>query len=363
MRQRNHSLPPGVSISVPSWSPRMVLADGLLTETEADALLDFLKTQDFNTTSVVLTNGGSKALNHTVTSRISRTYEPHDHPALALLSERIEQLSFLPSTWAEGLSALRYEQGDYFRAHLDVHQRPGRATHSRVATCLLYLADLVGGDGGETYFPWAIPEAPPTADGAPQWRAGAAHPACRSYEGKDATTQDAETLEAYEDGSEEWSPPTSEGPMGLAVTPRKGRALLFWNRKEDGSVDLRSRHVGCPLVNADKEKWGVTSWIHYGCDDMPIGAGNPNCSSWAEAGECEVNRVYMQKNCRRSCGMCGCDDRPPSSTITEDGGVEWRGGSAECGRWASQGECERNPKFMHESCRRSCGLCEGRAIA
>ena len=143
MRQRNHSLPPGLSISVPPWAPRMVLADGLLTETEADALLEFLKTQDFNTTSVVLTNGGSKALNHTVTSRISRTYEPHDHPALALLSERIEQLSFLPSTWAEGLSALRYEQGDYFRAHLDVHQRPGRATHSRVATCLLYLADLV----------------------------------------------------------------------------------------------------------------------------------------------------------------------------------------------------------------------------
>ena len=151
--------------------------------------------------------------------------------------------------------------------------------------------------------------------------------------------------------------------MGLAVTPRKGRALLFWNRKEDGSVDLRSRHVGCPLVNADKEKWGVTSWIHYGCDDMPIGAGNPNCSSWAEAGECEVNRVYMQKNCRRSCGMCGCDDRPPSSTISEDGGVEWRGGSAECGRWAAQGECERNPKFMHESGRWSCGLCEGEAIA
>ena len=144
----------------------------------------------------------------------------------------------------------------------------------------------------------------------------------------------------------------AEGPCAPLLESQRG-----WERR------FALRHVGCPLVNADKEKWGVTSWIHYGCDDMPIGAGNPNCSSWAEAGECEVNRVYMQKNCRRSCGDVRLRRSTSSSTISEDGGVEWRGGSAECGRWAAQGECERNPKFMHESCRRSCGLCEEEAIA
>ena len=32
---------------------------------------------------------------------------------------------------------------------------------------------------------------------------------------------------------------------------------------------------------------------------------NPSCSRWAYAGECENNRLWMLKNCRKSCNQCG----------------------------------------------------------
>jgi hypothetical protein len=31
--------------------------------------------------------------------------------------------------------------------------------------------------------------------------------------------------------------------------------------------------------------------------------------------------------------------------------------SEHCADWASQGECENNPGFMHESCKKSCKIC------
>ena len=31
--------------------------------------------------------------------------------------------------------------------------------------------------------------------------------------------------------------------------------------------------------------------------------------------------------------------------------------SAECGTWATNGECSRNPLYMHEACQRSCHAC------
>ncbi len=47
----------------------------------------------------------------------------------------------------------------------------------------------------------------------------------------------------------------------MTVTPKKGRAVLWWNRAQNGTVDWRSRHVGCPLMQG--EKWAATRWIHY----------------------------------------------------------------------------------------------------
>ena len=65
-----------------------------------------------------------------------------------------------------------------------------------------------------------------------------------------------------DDGSEFFSPTPEElAQLGVTVTPKKGRAVLWWNRAQNGTVDWRSRHVGCPLVQG--EKWAATRWIHY----------------------------------------------------------------------------------------------------
>jgi hypothetical protein len=32
--------------------------------------------------------------------------------------------------------------------------------------------------------------------------------------------------------------------------------------------------------------------------------------------------------------------------------------ASKCGHWSSLGECDANPKYMHQKCRKSCKLCE-----
>jgi prolyl 4-hydroxylase len=49
---------------------------------------------------------------------------------------------------------------------------------------------------------------------------------------------------------------------GLKIAPKKGKAALWYNLKEPimrGSVDLTTRHGGCPPLVG--EKWGANRWI------------------------------------------------------------------------------------------------------
>jgi len=132
------------------------------------------------------------------------------------------------------------------------------------------------------------------------------------------------------------------------------------------------------------------------------------CSKWAAEGECVKNPSFMLRSCRLSCGQCSgpptaeAADRQPearSASVEQreaaaagqydeldyeygdygEGelpappalGSVGRGAQheverhrplcndarAECKRWAEQGECNRNPGFMHVSCKESCGVC------
>ncbi|KOO33886.1 blastula protease 10 [Chrysochromulina tobinii] len=81
-----------------------------------------------------------------------------------------------------------------------------------------------------------------------------------------------------------------------------------------------------------------------------------HCALWASQGECIQNARFMSKTCRRSCGLCGdgASGEVATSSMCED--AHKRDG--ECGRWASAGNCETNKAWMHEHCKRSCGLCD-----
>ncbi|GFR41472.1 hypothetical protein Agub_g2162 [Astrephomene gubernaculifera] len=99
--------------------------------------------------------------------------------------------------------------------------------------------------------------------------------------------------------------------QGLAVKPVRGDAVMFYSLKPDGSNDPASLHGSCPTLRGDK--WSATKWIHVG----PIGGKksvnlgtpechdtNEQCSEWAFFGECQKNPGFMKDSCKRSCKLC-----------------------------------------------------------
>jgi hypothetical protein len=71
------------------------------------------------------------------------------------------------------------------------------------------------------------------------------------------------------------------------------------------------------------------------CQDL-----NANCGPWASNGECQKNPGYMLTNCCASCQQHqapNCQDLHPN-----------------CGYWASYGECQKNPGYMLTNCCASC---------
>lgn len=109
--------------------------------------------------------------------------------------------------------------GQYYRPHQDwfADQHNINRGGQRVATVLMYLTDVEG--GGETIFPQA-------------GGAGAAGDC------------------------------GGESSRGLAVTPKKGDAVLFWTGTPGGKEDGATMHGGCAVTAG--EKWSATIWIRSG---------------------------------------------------------------------------------------------------
>ncbi|KAJ8021462.1 Zinc metalloproteinase nas-15 [Holothuria leucospilota] len=95
---------------------------------------------------------------------------------------------------------------------------------------------------------------------------------------------------------------------------------------------------------------------YYECEDTTDNGGeetnpddceetHPNCSFWAQRGECSRNPAWMLPNCPVSCRQC----RPSTPGCSDDNDF--------CSQWARNGECQRNPRYMLTSCRQSCNVC------
>ncbi|CAI7799414.1 unnamed protein product, partial [Closterium sp. NIES-53] len=88
-------------------------------------------------------------------------------------------------------------------------------------------------------------------------------------------------------------------------------------------ADPASLHYACPVLHG--VKWSAPKWIHVADFDKPLTAADPGtdangaaagggdgactdsnayCQYWAEAGECEKNPVYMHEACRKACKVC-----------------------------------------------------------
>ncbi|CAN0891742.1 Probable prolyl 4-hydroxylase 12 [Linum grandiflorum] len=109
------------------------------------------------------------------------------------------------------------------------------------------------------------------------------------------------------------------------LEPAKGKAILLFNVRLDGSPDPSSSHSRCPVQEG--EMWVATKLFFV----RPVNVGriptrrrsdvssdkndectdeDDNCPSWAAKGECQKNPVYMIGSddyfgtCRKSCKVC-----------------------------------------------------------
>lgn len=261
-----------------SWSPRAFVHHNFLTKAECDHIVH-VASQRISRSQVVDAKTGQTKLDEIRTS-YGATFGRAEDLVIAALEERIAEWTHIPPEHGEPLQVLRYMDGQQYGAHWDWFDDP--KTHSaylrdgnRYATVLLYLSEVE--EGGETALPLGV-----------------------------AIDMGVQALLNP-------SPCATKG-TGLAVRPRKGDALLFFDLDISGSAgDRAALHASCPTLKGTK--WTATKWIHskqYGgrfdvtkmmtCTDKAT-----NCADLAAQGKCDSedeDMIGMDGKCRKTCEDC-----------------------------------------------------------
>lgn len=187
--------------------PSIVCIDNVLSDEECEALKNrSLERLKRNTT--VDNDDGSYQI---FTGRTSQgtSWKRGEDELFERIDQRLSELAGWPVENGEGLQVMRYEVGGQYTPHYDYFppEYPGSAKQmerggQRVSTVLMYLNDPE--EGGETEFP----------------------------------------------------------NIKLKVVPKKGSAVIFEYRHDDGRLDPNSLHAGLPVLKG--EKWIATRWIRQG---------------------------------------------------------------------------------------------------
>ncbi|KAF5840968.1 hypothetical protein DUNSADRAFT_14992 [Dunaliella salina] len=276
---------PDLWIETISWKPRAFILHNLITDAEAQHIVDLAWPQMQRST--VVGKDGSSVLDDYRTS-YGTFLTRYQDDIVKSIEERVALHTRAPVSHQEDVQVLRYGVGEYYHSHRD--SLPNDSP--RMATVLIYLADPEV--GGETAFP----------EGS-EW--------------------------ANAQAGEKYSKEFSDCAKGsVAFKPRRGDALLFWSANPDGkTIDPASTHEGCAVESGSK--WTTTIWVHtqpfrpaeFNPKTGRFRANPPfldpgicrdknlkSCKAWAEAGECEKNPNYMKGSgmqggmCRKSCGAC-----------------------------------------------------------
>jgi prolyl 4-hydroxylase len=185
-------------------SPSIWIMRGFLSEAECDHLIGLAKeklkpslTVDPVTGEYIQIEARSSSLTFLGLRQDS---------VVSCIEQRIADFVRMPVEHGEGTQILRYRIGEEYKPHYDFFppDKPGSAkalAHGgqRWATILMYLSDVEA--GGETIFP----------------------------------------------------------KLELAVPPKRGCALLFYNLYANGEPDMNTLHGSAPVISG--EKWVATKWV------------------------------------------------------------------------------------------------------
>lgn len=188
-----------------SWTPRVFILRNFLTENECDHLIDIAKDSLTRATVVDHVTGLNK-IDDVRTSEGVFLKKDLSDVIVKDIENRISLITMIPPENGESIQVLHYAPGQEFKPHYDyfnLKTTGGIANFhqggQRVASFLMYLNTPE--EGGETVFP----------------------------------------------------------KLDIAVVPKKGDALLFFDCCLDGRTDPLTFHGGLPVLKG--EKWLATKWF------------------------------------------------------------------------------------------------------
>ena len=135
----------------------------------------------------------------------------------------------------------------------------------------------------------------------------------------------------------------------------------------------------CLALNEEFSKFHCYTSPHkIKCEDT-----DKRCVDWGKRGECKSNPQYMLIYCPKSCEACISGHAGTPQRVRKEKDItkvvaqmeatrlhlketaEFKAkilrtctnNHALCSDWAANGECDKNPKFMHQSCKPACQIC------
>lgn len=191
-------------MEVLSWSPRIFVFRNFLSPLECEYFIQMAKPQLRQSAIVGLE---SSVIDGRRTSRGMFFPIGYSDTILERVENRISLLTFIPREFSESIQVVHYLPGQEYQQHydfFDVETPAGKIEHDRggqrLISFLMYLNTPE--EGGETVFPL----------------------------------------------------------VDIAVQPRKGDALMFFDCDLYGDLDLLTLHAGAPVIKG--EKWLATKWLH-----------------------------------------------------------------------------------------------------
>jgi len=236
----------GAKLRTISLRPVVFEIQEFLSKSECEEVMHLASGQILTSSQGILQSSDIKKHTQHSSFRTSRQawLENGLSPVVALLDQRVANLTRVPASHNEAAQLLRYDGGQYYHAHMDwaeLELYPDQVSawlgnhfghQDRMATLFWYLNDVE--HGGETVFP----------------KHG--QPICRP--------------ERLLGGRDTRACPQAPDPnmtscdKGLKVFPRQGTVILWYNFHPSGRGDRNALHAGCP-VGGGLTKWSANKWI------------------------------------------------------------------------------------------------------